>query len=257
MQEFFKWTAWEMERPQSYGAFHLIFALTGIAVCIVLAYLLRKTSDKANRALLLGVGIFLIIAELYKQFFYYFVVHDCYYPAWIVPFQLCSVPMYLCVFCGLCKNEKINAWFYDFMFAFNLLGGAISFTEPSGLNHPYLMLTLHAYIWHLSLVFLGFYLYFSKRACNDWKGYFKGLAIFFACAGIAQILNVTLIKYDTVNMFFISPYVRSSIVVFKDFWENLGWFANMCLFLLALVIGGAVVYYVGYAFRLWKKKKTR
>lgn len=244
-----------MERPKSYGAFHLTFALVGIAVAVVLAYLLRKTNDKQNRILLLSVGIFLVIAELYKQFFYYFVVHDHHYPTWIIPFQLCSVPMYLCIFCGICKNEKVNSWFYDFMFAYNLLGGAISFTEPSGLNHPYLTLTLHAYIWHLSLVFLGFYLYFSKRACNDWKGYLRASVVFLGCAAIAQLLNVTIINIDSINMFFISPFERSPIVVFEDFWENLGWFANMILFLLALIIASAVVYFAGYGARLLKRRK--
>lgn len=260
MERFFKWTAWAMQTPKSYGLFHLLFFFIGLVVAVGGAYLLRKTNDKQNRIILLVIGLFLLVFEIYKQLFYYYIVYDHHYPFWIFPFQLCSVPMYLCIICACIKSEKVNSWFYNFMFAFNLFGGAISFAEPSGLNHPYVMLTLHAYIWHLLLVFIGFYLFFSKRACTDWKGYLKALPIFLGCAIIAQILNVSLIKFDSVNMFFISPYVQSSIVVFHDFWKNLGWVANMFLFLLALILGAAIVYYFSFGCRILcqriKQKRT-
>jgi len=259
MQKFFQWTAWAMETPKSYGLFHLLFLFIGGAIAVTGAFLLRKTNEKQNRIVLLVVGLFLIITELYKQLFYFYVVHNGEsYPLWIVPFQLCSVPMYLCIFCAICKNQKINNWLYNFMFAFNLLGGAISFAEPSGLNHPYVTLTLHAYIWHMSLVFLGLYLFFSKRACNKWNEYFKGLAVFGGTAFIAQILNVSLHKLGHINMFYISPYYKNPIAIFNGWFDTIGWVGNMFLFLLALILGGAIVFYFAYMCRtLWAKRKIK
>jgi len=257
MAKFFEWTAWQMETPKAYGTFHLLFTLIGIPLVIFVAWLLRKMNDRHNRIFLFCIGIFLIIFELYKQLFYYFVIHGGeQYPLWIIPFQLCSIPMYLCIICACCKNTKFNGWLYDFMFAFNLFGGLITFIEPSGINHPYVMLTLHAYIWHMMLIFLGFYLFFSKRACTSWKGYFKGLAVLGVSVVIAQIINIC--TQGGSNMFFISPYAVSSLVFFKDFYLQHGWVANMFLYLLALVLAGAIVYYIAYLIRwLCNRKKLR
>ena len=90
-------TAWGMEKPKAYGPFHLIFTFVGLAVCVLLAYLLRHTGKRGNKAVLLSVGIFLAVTELYKQLFYYYYIGDHTYQWWIFPFQLCSVPMYLCL----------------------------------------------------------------------------------------------------------------------------------------------------------------
>ena len=63
LREFFAWTAWGMDKPPAYGAFHLTFTFVGLALSIFAAYKLRKLGDKGNRALLLGCGIFLLICE--------------------------------------------------------------------------------------------------------------------------------------------------------------------------------------------------
>ncbi|MBE7075525.1 MAG: hypothetical protein E7375_00450 [Clostridiales bacterium] len=256
MENFIKWTAWEMQTPQAYGTFHLLFTFIGLAVVILLAFLLRKLNDKQNRIFLLFIGLFLILTEIYKQLFYYYVIGNGNYVWWIFPFQLCSVPMYLCIVCGLCKNEKFNKYLYDFMFAFNFFGGIITFIEPSGINHPYLMLTLHAYVWHMLLIFLGFYLYFSKRACVSWKGYLKGLSVLGVSVVVAQIINACLKGIDGANMFYISPYVGNQLVFFKDFYSHNGWLANMCLYLFGLVLAGAIIFYIGYLIRYLTLRKN-
>lgn len=260
MAELIKSTAWTMETPQAYGLFHLLFTFIGLAVVVVIAFLLRKLNDKQNRILLLCLGIFLLLTEVYKQLFYVFVIGQGSYVWWVFPFQLCSVPMYLCFICGFCKNEKFNSWLYEFMFAFNFFGGIITFIEPSGINHPYITLTLHAYIWHMLLIFIGFYLFFSKRACKNWKGYFKGLAVLGVLVVIAQIINVCMQGIGGANMFYISPYAGSNLAFFGEFYAQHGWLANMCLYLLGLVLAGAIIYYIGYLIR-WltqrQKKKEK
>lgn len=257
MANFFKATAWVMETPKAYGAFHLIFTLVGLSVVVGAAYFLRKLNDKKNRILLLCVGVFLIITEIYKQMFYYYVIGNGSYQWWIFPFQMCSIPMYLCVFCACCKNERVNKWVYDFMFAFNTFGGLLAFIEPSGINHPYITLTLHAYIWHMTLVFLGIYLYLSKRACTDKKGYFKGLIFLGISVAIAQFINVVSKGIDGINMFFISPYNANNIIVFKDIYIKYGWVVNMFLYVLALILAGAIVYYLGYMFRYLAARRKK
>ena len=247
MEAFLRWTAWSMESPVSYGWFHILFTAALLGIAVLGAWLLRRTNDRQNRIVLLSVGGFLLIAEVYKILFH-MVVDPYGWKFWgTFPFQLCSVPMYLSVFCAFCRNEKINSWLYEYMFAVNMFGGIMAFIEPSGINHPYVTLTVHAYIWHMALIFLGLYLYFSKRVCLDRSSYRKAAAVYLASCAVAQGFN--LIYAGKVNCFYISPYVQSPLAVFKDIYASCGWIVNMALLMLAMLLASAAVYYIGYYIR--------
>ncbi len=247
MEVFLRWTAWSMESPVSYSWFHILFTAALLGIAVLGAWLLRRTNDRQNRIVLLSVGGFLLIAEVYKILFH-MVVDPYGWKFWgTFPFQLCSVPMYLSVFCAFCRNEKINSWLYEYMFAVNMFGGIMAFIEPSGINHPYVTLTVHAYIWHMALIFLGLYLYFSKRVCLDRSSYRKAAAVYLASCAVAQGFN--LIYAGKVNCFYISPYVQSPLAVFKDIYASCGWIVNMALLMLAMLLASAAVYYIGYYIR--------
>ena len=254
MVEFLNNTAWPMEKPASYGTFHLIATVILFSILIFVAIKLKNTNDKQNRIVLGVVGGFLLLTEVYKIAFHMTVNPYNWGFFGAFPFQLCSVPMYLSIFCAFCKNDKINAWLYENMFAINMFGGLMAFIEPSGINHPYITLTLHAYIWHAMLVFIGVYLYLSRRACVTKYGYIKAVVVYLASCVLAQSFN--LIFKEKVNCFYISPYVRSPLAVFKDFYTNYGWLTNMVLLILALIIASALIYYTGYYFRTRKTKNA-
>lgn len=247
MQAFFEWTAWEMTKPKAYGPFHIIMTLCLLSLTIFAAWRLRNTTEKQNRIVLGVVGTFLLITEVYKIGFH-LTVNPYDWLFWgAFPFQLCSVPMYLSLFCAFCKNNTVNRWLYESMFAVNTVGGFMAFLEPSGIQHGYVTLTLHAYIWHMSLVFLGLYLYMSRRACTDSRSYVKAAAVYVGTCVVAQAFN--LIFGDKINCFYISPYVQSPLAVFKDIYANFGWVANMVLLMFAILLAAAAVYYIGYALR--------
>ena len=140
------------------------------------------------------------------------------------------------------------------MFAINMVGGIMAFAEPSGIQHGYVTLTLHAYVWHMSLVFVGLYLYMSKRVCTDKASYVKAAVVYLVACGVAQGFN--LIFGDKINCFYISPFVQSPLAVFKDIYAACGWVVNMLLLMLAVLLGAAAIYYVGYALRTRKKVKV-
>ena len=253
MHAFLEWTAWAMPKPQGYDTFHIVCTLILLALTILGAWLLRNTNDKQNRIVLAAVGGFLLATEVYKIAFH-LTVNPYDWGFWgAFPFQLCSVPMYLCLFSAICRNEKVNHWVYETMFAVNLFGGLIAFLEPSGIQHGYVTLTLHAYVWHMLLIFVGLYLYMSKRACLDARSYVKALLGYLGLAGLAQTLN--LIFGDKINCFYISPYKCSPLAVFKDIYTNYGWLTNMVLMLIGMSLAAAVVYYVGYGIRVLIRKK--
>lgn len=250
MEKFFKATAWTMETPKAWGPWHLSFLLVGLAVSILLAFFLRKSNEKANKIILLICGGFLVLSEIYKQLFYVFVLGGGHYVWWIFPFQLCSIPMYLLFIVPFIKNKMLQNSLYNFIFAFNLFGGFISYLEPSGLLHPYVTLTIHALLWHMVLVFVGLYLFASGRAGQKLKGFLGALSVFGICAVVAELFNIIFRTKPGFNMLYISPYYNSPIVFFKDINLKYGWLANAALYLFALALG-AFIFYVSF----WGIKK--
>ena len=257
MEKIVRAIAWPMEKPQTFGAFHLSFLIGGVALCILLAFLLRNTSEKANKILLFSIGIFLVVCEVLKQFFYYYVIGNGSYQWWIFPFQLCSVPMYLLLFVPFIKNKKVQGWFYNFLATYNLVGGFVSMIEQSGLSHPYWFLTMHAYIWHLMLVFIGFYLVGSKRACKSFKDLIPAIIVFVCLCGVAQIINI-IFREHHLAMFYISPFQPTPLFIFNSIEAKIGWVGNMIVYMIALTLGAFIFLsvFMGGRKLLAKRKKN-
>ena len=255
LDKIFESTAWEMTPPPAYGLFHLSFTFIGIAVCILLAYKLRHLSERGHKTVLGCVGGFLILTEIYKQLFYYFYMSDNSYVWWIFPFQLCSVPMYLCVIALFLKPGSFRNGIYGFMTTYNLLGGLMAFIEPSGITHGYWTLTLHAYIWHMMLIFIGIYLIMSGRFAKTGKDYFHATLTFLALCIVAFSVNVIFrdVSGGSINMFFVGPS-NSSLAVFKDISQKFGWYVSTALYIPTVMLGAFLVFLPAHIYA--KKKST-
>ena len=242
---FIEFTAWEMNKPKAYGPFHLIFTFVGLAVCVLAAYALRRLGKKGNRILLVSIGAFLILTEIYKQLFYYYHIGGGSYQWWIFPFQMCSIPMYMCLIVPFLKEGKVQRGMYGFMSTFNLLGGIMAFIEPSGIVHDHLMLTLHAFIWHMTLIFIGLYLIFSDKCANTRSDFKYSVITFVILCCTAFIINVSLWKVSggTVNMFFVGP-AKSSLAVFSIFAEKVGWWFSTLLYIPVVCLAAYIIFKV-------------
>lgn len=256
LDQFFTSTAWEMVPPKAYGPFHLIFTFVGVLLCILLARKLRTVGEKGNRIVLVSVGTFLMLTEVYKQLFYYYYIGDNSYQWWIFPFQLCSVPMYLCVIAPLLRPGRVQKGMYHFMTTFNLLGGLMAFIEPSGIIHEYWTLTLHAFIWHMLLIFVGLYLIFSGRFARTMQDYRSASITFLALAALAFVINLIFRKPSggTINMFFVGPS-NSPLVVFKWISENFGWYVSTLLYLPVVCLGAFLIFLPAHLYA--KKHPTK
>lgn len=240
---FFESIAWPMEPIPAYGPFHILYTLIGFTVCGLAAWNLRSVSDKAAGRILFAVGLLLAVSEGFKQLFYFFVMEDNAYSWGDFPFQLCSVPMYLCLMVPFLKPGKLRRGMYSFMVLYNLLGGAISFAEPSGLLLDHWFLTIHALVWHMLLVFIGLFLCFSKRGGNRQSDYWGATATFLVLCAIAFGLNC-FVQYGLgahMNMFFVGPG-NSPIIVFKQFSEWFGWYINTPIYIFAVCLGAYLVF---------------
>lgn len=255
LDSFFEACAWPMEEPPAYGPFHILFTLIGFAVCAFAAWKLRHCSEKTGRTLLFAMGLILIAAEVYKQFFYYFVMMENTYSWGDFPFQLCSIPMYMCLVAPWLKPGKLQRGMYSFMILYNLLGGAISFTEPSGLLHEYWFLTMHSMIWHMLLVFIGLFLCFSGRGATNTSDYWGATWTFVGLCAVAFLLNC-IVQYglhQEMNMFFVGPG-NSPLAVFSQFSKWFGWQINTLIYVPVVCVGAYIVFRIIYFFQHAKKK---
>ena len=254
LNDFMQATAWTMEKPAAYGPFHLGFALIGFALSIFIAWKLRNVGEKGNRIVLTCCGGFLLLTEIYKQLFYYYFIGGGSYQWWIFPFQMCSVPMYLCLIAPWLKKGKVQQGMYNFMMTFNLLGGLMAFIEPSGIVHEYWTLTLHAFIWHMMLVFVGLYLGFSNRGGKTMKDYRLAIVTFVILCVIAFGFNLALsqVSGGSVNNFYIGPAI-SPLAVFKDIATNYGWYVCTLLYIPSVSLGAFLLF---LPFHLHYKKKA-
>ncbi len=131
----------------------------------------------------------------------------------------------------------------DFLATYNLLGGAIALLEPSGLFHPYVAMTVHALIWHTMLLFLGFYLIFSGRACKRLKDAPWNLALFYAFALVAVIINLLLKakSHNQVNMFFLG-FGGPGLPVYQSIFESCGWAISALVYTISLSFAAFLVF---------------
>lgn len=235
-------TAWKMTPPAPYGAFHLLFFIIGFAVCVFAAWKLRKLGERGNRRLLFSTGLFLAVCEVYKQLFYFYYIGEGHYQWWIFPFQLCSIPMYLCLIIPFLKEGKLKSGMCDFLLMYNLLGGFIAFFEPSGLIHGYWTLTLHAFVWHMVLIFVGLYLGFSGRAGVRKENFFRATGFFVILCAVAFAVNLVFrrVSGGDINMFFIGPNV-SPIIVFSSIGKRFGWYVSTILYIPCVCLGAFVI----------------
>ena len=240
LMRFLEWTAKEMTPPKAYGSFHLLFWGIGLTLSFTTAFLLRNTKEKTNKYLLFGIGLFLLIAEIYKQLFYTFYIEHGSYRFDRFPFQLCSIPMYLCLIIPWLRPSKLKQAFYTFIASFGFMGGFVSYFSPESMCLNYWALTLHSFTWHMLLIFLGLYLFFTGRAGKSFKDFFPSAIVYLSCCLIA--FGINLLCYDLpgpdVNMFYIGPK-PSQLVISRDIVKKFGWQVNTVVYTLALTVCAA------------------
>ena len=243
MKQFLQYTALPGEAPPVYGSFHLFFVLFGCAAAITAAWLLRGfRSEKASSRVYGITGLVLLFGEIYKQLFHYVIIGEGSYDWWIFPFQLCSIPMYLCLLLPWIHSGKWRKTCATFLMDFGLLGALGTFIDPSGLLHPYLILTIHGFVWHILLVFLGFYVLMSGQADLSLRGFGRTLPLFSVCCLLAEAGNCLLHNRGVIDLFYISPYTVSTQLFFADIDQMLGRPFGIAFYIFTMIAGAYFIH---------------
>lgn len=217
--------------------------LTGSTLAAVFAWRSSRLSDSKQKYMLVFLAVLFPISEIVKQLLL-FVGNRCSYDWWYFPFQLCSMPMYfLPLYCLLPeKYRKIRIVLADFLVDFGLLGGIFAFADQSGMHYDLPALTLHSYLWHFLMIFLGLFLIFTQKNRACLKDFIFPCLLFLLLSGVATYLNIFFHTRGAINMFYISPYYSMRQVVFRDIARLTGQTAGHLIYIGAEILGAFLIH---------------
>lgn len=196
--------------------------------------------------LLFICGIIMLLSEIWKQCCLTFLINNGSYNWWYFPFQLCSIPMYLCLLLPL-VSENIQQVFLTFLMTFGLMGGIFTFFDTSGMYYSYTPLTIHSFSWHILLIIIGISVGVSQYTKNTATQFLYSAFCYLSCCLMATVFNVIFHQFGNINMFYISPYYTMEQKVFKNIAIVTGNNAGIIIYILMNIIG-AFLFYL-----LWQK----
>ena len=208
-------------------------------------------------------GMLMFCSEIWKQFTLTFAIGGGSYIWWYFPFQLCSIPMYILLVYPWIRKRTARLTLLAFLMSYCLLGGIAVFADTTGLHYPLKALTVHSYLWHILLIILGIsagFVYARLLRSDQKKTLFsRALAaafplrpfiystfLYLTCCLAAVLLNLSLDRYGTINMFYINPDYKMQQIIFRDFIPVLGNNGAIALYIISTILGALIL------FLIWK-----
>lgn len=190
-------------------------------------------------------GLLLLTSEIWKQYTLTCVLGGGTYDWWYFPFQLCSIPMYVCLLLPWTGSFSLRCALAAFLVDYGMLGGIFAFFDTTGMQYASPLLTLHSYLWHILLVLIGLVSAQSFPAAAAWKNYRRASALYLLCCLTAEIFNFFLGRLGRINMFYINPAYPMEQRFFSEIADLTGNLPSIILYLAACMTGAAVFH------RLW------
>lgn len=206
---------------------------------------------------MLEIGLVFLVMETIKQMI--LIGHG--YNVWYFPFQLCSMPMYLCLIAGILEKRgqglRIQKVIRTFLMDYGMLGGIAALSYSAGFTDTgILYISIHGYVWHILMIVLAVYIYLKDRADLSLRGFLKATGLFGLLALLAEVINVLLHPFGDCDMFYISPYHYSSQPFFSTVDQMIGRIPGIIFYLLMIVVGAAIIHYILYITRFIVKMQT-
>ena len=242
----------EIEAPLPYGMFHFVWCLAAI---ILIAWLFITRNKHSERRLKWILGIYAIptfILEALKQLIWSVeystetagFVWDFQWYAF--PFQLCTMPLYICLIALFLKKCKLRDYLLSFMGYITILGSIATVVRPHDVFVSDLLIDIHTMYLHAGSLVVSVYLLMSREVEINLKGFFRAVVTFIAFCAIANIMNIVvynsgILNGETFNMFYISPYFVSSLPVFDTIYNAVPYLVFLVIYVVALSLGGGII----------------
>ena len=252
-------TAWRMEDPALFGSFHIAASLAAVLAALAAARLLARPvkgaadPERALTRILCAAGWLLAVLEIYKQLFLYYVVNGGAYDWWFFPFQLCSVPMYLCILLPFVRG-RLRSAFLTFMSGYTFISAAAALIYPEDFLRMYLSLTIHGFVWHGLLLFISLLIIFTGSADVSARGLLRAAALFAALCAAAVLINIAVepfmpgiraanpaVTHSWSAMFYLNPFHISPQPLVGSIQKTAGIPAGLALYAIAIACAGSCV----------------
>ena len=234
-----------------------------------------NAEDRKFYKIMLFFSIFFFVLELAKQLALY--QRFGYYNVWYVPFQLCSMPIWLCpvlAWMGRGRGSAagmralpgdrsgvsgpgapvdlegarmpgaaLGTAICTFLVDYGILGGVAALAVHDGFTFPDApLLTAHGYVWHVAMLVLAVAVLVWGKADFSLRGFGRAAGLFLGLAFVAFLLCVALHPFGDCDMFYISPYHLSVQPVFHDVDAAIGRGPGIVLYLFAVCFGAGIVH---------------
>ena len=243
----------EMDRPRIYGWFHLIcLGLAGLTLAFLM---IRKDRDQERtlKTILLVYGIGALFLEILKQVIWSYHYDPTTQTGWwdyqwyAFPFQLCTTPIFVALTCAFLKKGMLRNDLLSFMAFVTILGSIATAFYPESCLVKTVMVDIHTMYLHLGSMVVSLYLLFSGEVKIRFSNLLKGYGVFFLFAVAAEILNVIIyhsgvLKGETFNMFYISPYFSSDLPVFDTIQRNVPFPVFLVIHLITIFVCAFIIY---------------
>ena len=249
----------EMQRPEPYGWFHLMWIVLSFVLIYILYRLRNKYNEKQLKTVLAFYGIIAFILELLKQISWAYDVETQMwdYSWYSAPFQLCTMPIYVSLICLFLKKCKVRDYLLSFLCYYTILGSIATMIIPASCFVSEILINIHTMYLHCGRFVVSIYLLMNEIKPN--KCNFKGAFVtFIVCVALALILNISFYKLEVIgteifNMFFISPYFPSTLPVFDIIYENVPYIIFLLIYIILLSLGAGLVFLISKLFYKHKR----
>lgn len=268
----------EQEQPacRPWSLVPILCVLVGLMTLIAIAFLAKYINKTKNKKLLNGIiliyGLIFLGLEIYHEVKRYFFFG--YYDFSSIPFQFCSIPIYLCLILPFIKNEKIRMPIFYYLGIYCMIAGIFPLLFGQGQLCRWSKISdvIRSFLWHVLILQVSIlsvvHAEIGKNIKKDYKYFLGAVAIFVGLTVIAQLINVTLhytggINYkpadgkpfkdvtntplfdpDVASCFYISPFFVSNMPVYSQIWLKFGWFANYIIYVISFSFLATILYFL-------------
>jgi uncharacterized membrane protein YwaF len=239
-----------MEKPPLFGTWHIVSLVLTLALAAFMVWKFKNCSDKTLRIIL---GIFwgvMICFEVYKQLVYSMpsdgIAAYWNYQWYAFPFQFCSTPLFLLPFVIFAKEGKFRNAIVAYMITFSFFAGVLVMVYPGDVFSSIIGINIQTMVHHGLQLVMGAFLVAHNRHHLSKRYFAWSMIVFSVIAVIALIFNVAAYHYipeESVNMFYLSPYVPCTLPILSVVYASVPY----PVYLLAYVFGFALVSLVFYA----------
>lgn len=258
----------EMVRPKPYGWFHLLWVGIAIITIVFLFFRRRKNTEKQLKMVLGIYGVTAFILEALKQIVWsveYISSTNTFswdYQWYAAPFQLCTMPIYVCLICLFLKKGLLRDSLLAFMAYITILGSLATAIIPNDVFVEDILINIHTMWLHLGSLVVSVYLLMSREVVVGKKDFRNAIVTFVVFMLIANALNIIVynigaLNGETFNMFYISPYFESTLPIFNIIYGVVPYPVFLIIYFVALTLGAYVIYQIARLCINCKKKIER